>query len=289
MPVRVVELPQIADLVPAQAIRRRDHVTAFTFSKLLLPTALPELDQVLYLDVDILVRDSIEELLDWELTHPLGAVHEIGDGAAHLFGSTRVSYFNAGVLRMSLARMREMDVLGSAVEILRERPRLPFHDQDVLNLIFRHRHDSLPFAFNVFEQVASAKLPAWAVMTDPAIVHFVGPDKPWHDAYSSTFTREWRSAQAQAVAASPGHANWKAQPDPSATRLSVSAIVTRARSTSVGRRLRSALPDPLKHRVRVALLRLLPSGSPIHRDLRRGLLADVAALDPQEAPPAAEA
>ncbi len=274
LPVEVVEMPEVVDVVPAGAIRRRDHVSAFTFSKLLLPTALPAMDQVLYLDVDILVRDSIEELLGWRLTHPIGAVHELGDGAVHLFGSTRVSYFNAGVLRMSLARMRQMDVLGSAQEILRERPRLPFHDQDVLNLIFRDRHDALPLAYNLVEPVASVGLPAWKVLADPAIVHFVGPDKPWHDGYGSAFTREWRAAQASALSLSPGLAERYLQTGRSGKR-GTAGIVARARGTAAGRRLRRAVPDSWKDAAKKCLLRLLPPSSQLHRDVRTGMLVDV--------------
>jgi hypothetical protein len=274
MPVQIVELLHIDDLVPPNAIRRHDHVTAFTFSKLLLPTALPDMDQVLYLDIDILVRDSIAELLNWKLSHPIGAVHELGEGAVHLFGSTRVSYFNAGVLRMSLARMRQMDVLGSAQDILREQPQLPFHDQDVLNLIFRDRHDSLPFTFNVFEPVASAGLPAWKVLTDPAIVHFVGPDKPWLDGYSSTFTREWRAAQARAMPRSPESASLGVASVLPETPGLVAGAIAKARTSAVGRRIRSALPDPMKGRAKRALFRLLPPRTQFSRDVRNGVLAD---------------
>ena len=203
LPFQIVEVPQVAELVPEEAIQSHHHVTAFTFSKLLIPTVLPDLDQVLYLDIDILVRDSLDPLLSWPLSRPLGAVDEIGDGARHLFGTTRVPYFNAGVLRMSLTAMRELDMPGRAQDILREHPQLPFHDQDVLNLIFHDNHDSLPFAFNVFEPLLNSGLPSWKLLTDPAIVHFIGPDKPWLDGYRSARTREWRSIQAEALCMSP--------------------------------------------------------------------------------------
>jgi lipopolysaccharide biosynthesis glycosyltransferase len=285
IPLQVVELPQIVDLVPAKAIRRHDHVTAFTFARLLLPTALTDVDQVLYLDIDILVRDSIEELLNWELTNPIGAVHETGDRAVHLFGSARVSYFNAGVMRMSLAHMRDMDFLRSAQAILRERPRLRYHDQDVLNLIFRDHHDSLPLAFNVFEPVASAGLPAWKVLTDPAIVHFVGPDKPWLDDYSSRFTREWRAAQAHALSSSPELERRYARSAASGAPRNVAATITHVRGSAVGRWLRSALPVPLKTKTKQAVFRLLPRRSKLLRQLRKGMLADVDATGTEESVP----
>ena len=275
LPVHVVEAPQLGDLVPAAAIRASDHVSAFTFSKLLLPTVLPAFDQVLYLDVDLVVRDSIEDLLSWDLRHPLGAVHEIGDGAVHLFGSTRTAYFNAGVLRMSLDRMRELDVLGSARAILRERPDLPFHDQDVLNLIFRGAHDVLPLAFNMFEPVAARRLPAWQVLADPAIVHFVGPDKPWLDGYASTFTREWRSAQRAALSRSPELARRYARADAADGRRALVDVVIGARRSAVGRRLRAALPVSAKARARASVLWALPPRTRLARSVRAAMLADV--------------
>ena len=92
--------------------------------------------------VDRTVDAGIVDML-WRYARPTGSMDAEADRPASV-----------------LAGMRRMDLLGSAREIFRERPRLPLHDQDVLNLIFRECHDVLPLAFNMFEPVAVAS-PTW--------------------------------------------------------------------------------------------------------------------------------
>lgn len=77
-------------------IREGQYASHFTYARLLLAEMLPDLDDVLYLDVDTMIRAPIDELLDWDLRHPLGAVPELAGSAAHLFGTPRAPYFNAG-------------------------------------------------------------------------------------------------------------------------------------------------------------------------------------------------
>lgn len=264
----VVPLPEYADLLASKSIAERDHVSAFTYSKLFMADALPHLDDVLYLDIDTLVRDDITALLAWPLIHPIGAVHELGSNGVMLFGSTRVSYFNAGVLRMSLARLREMDVLATALEIIRANPRLPFQEQDVLNMIFRDDHDVLPLAYNVFDSLAAEALPSWKMLRDPAIVHFVGPTKPWHSASSSRFAQEWRSAQADALRLPAGLVSAYVHGDPDDRRTRLAVTLARVRQSPAGRRMRAALPLEVKHAFNMAALKVLPPRSRLGQEYR---------------------
>jgi lipopolysaccharide biosynthesis glycosyltransferase len=173
------------------------YISHFTYAKLLLPETLPNLDDVLYLDVDTVIRGPLDDLLGWDLRHPLGAVEELAQNSLRMFGTNRVPYFNAGVLRMSLERMRAERVWEQAYEILLNRPGLRFQDQDILNLVFRGRFDILPGTWNVFDSLARTNPNLWA-MRDPTIVHFAGPVKPWHCNADSRFAREWRRHYAAA-------------------------------------------------------------------------------------------
>ena len=80
--------------------------------RLLLPELLPELDKILYLDCDIIVRQDLTRL--WNETdlgdNYLAAVYEAAiEGQAERFralGCDPVKYFNSGFLLMNLKQMR---------------------------------------------------------------------------------------------------------------------------------------------------------------------------------------
>ena len=161
----------------------------FGHRRLRLAEHLGHLDDVLYLDVNVLICAPLDQLLGWELRHPLAAVPELGGNGLPLFGAAKVPYFNARVLRMSLERLRREQVWNQALEVALVRPRL--RSQDVLNLLFADRFDSLPIAFNVPESYID-RYPELATMQDPVIVRFDGPTKPWHGPARTPLAREWR-------------------------------------------------------------------------------------------------
>ncbi len=177
------------------AISDTEYPSHIDFGPLRIAECLPHLDDVVYLDGNTLICGPLDDLLLWELRHPIGAVPELGGNGIHLFGSARVPYFNAGVLRMSLERMRREQTWDQAVGVLAEHPLLPRPNQDVLNLLFADRFDSLPLAFNVPESHAE-RYPELALMQDPLIVRF--SESPWRRSATSSFAREWRRQDAAA-------------------------------------------------------------------------------------------
>lgn len=184
----VVPVSELAALRSRRVIHGLGHISDFAYSKLVLAEILPHLDDVLYLDVDTLIRTPLDELLARELNHSLGAVIELGAGT-HLFGTPRQPYFNTGVLRMSLERLRREQIWARAQAILDEQF-MTVMEQDVFNVLFMDRFDSLPLTYNVFATVARDH--RFKAVEDPSIVHFAGPDKPWHPSTVSPFAREWR-------------------------------------------------------------------------------------------------
>ena len=237
VPLVVTEVDDINRMRSRSEIFDREYVSAFTYVKLLLPNLLPDLDQVLYLDIDILLRDDISGLLDWELHHSIGAVPEMGINGQHLHGNARVPYFNAGVLRMSLKRLREEDLWGQAQAVLHRRPRLRYQDQDVFNTCYYDRFDALPLTFNVFNSVAMSSN-KYQLFDDPVVLHFTGPRKPWMEEMKGTFAREWRAVNAQALGL-----------DPEQTRAYIRGVAEKQEVTATRiERLRQSPPAGLARR-----------------------------------------
>jgi lipopolysaccharide biosynthesis glycosyltransferase len=165
--------------------------------RVVLTELLPDLDRVLYLDVDTIAMDSLGPL--W--TIPLegccvGAVTNVlppeHAGRARRLGLARAdSYFNSGVLLFDLEAMRRT---GCAERLrtyaLAHGPRLLWADQDVLSVVLEdrrlHLHPrwncmnalfSFPWAEDIFGATALEE-----ARTSPGIRHFEGPShcKPWH-------------------------------------------------------------------------------------------------------------
>lgn len=168
--------------------------------RIFLPDLLPDVSQILYLDVDTLVLDRLDPLWETDLdgcylaavTNVFMEYHrhrppELGIDAA--------DYFNSGVLMFNLVRMRAEDFAGKLIDLVRTRgSELLWPDQDALNLVVGSRWARLHPRWNVMNSFFSRRELAENVFGDqtlaealakPAIRHFEGPGlaKPWHALY----------------------------------------------------------------------------------------------------------
>jgi lipopolysaccharide biosynthesis glycosyltransferase len=163
--------------------------------RIFLPELLGESDRVLYLDSDLIVTDDLAPL--WETTigdqlvgavtnpiYPFMRPHfrlDLGIDRAQ-------DYFNSGVLLMNLERMRREDFTNQVREFARARPGLGAPDQDALNVMCRNRWLKLHPRWNVQStlfELKPAQLPlapeqVAEALAAPAVIHYIGPSKPWH-------------------------------------------------------------------------------------------------------------
>jgi lipopolysaccharide biosynthesis glycosyltransferase len=155
------------------------------YSRLLVADLLPaDIERVIYLDCDMMVRAPIEELYAADLKGlPLGAVRD--SLAPFIAGrrdmrqnrdifDTADPYFNSGMLVIDLAAWRGINVKAEVAVIAGKglMDRLYF-DQDMLNLVFRNRWAQLNWRWNTIDAH-----PAHEAM-DPAILHYTLKGKPW--------------------------------------------------------------------------------------------------------------
>jgi lipopolysaccharide biosynthesis glycosyltransferase len=163
--------------------------------RLRLPELLNDVERVICLDCDLVVLDSLQPL--WEM--PLdGAVlaavtdplfpHLDARWVAGLGIRNPADYFNSGVLVMDLQAMRTEGAMPRVAEFARGHAGpLPYPFQDALNALFHGRRLRLHPRWNVqttfYERGLApvfAAEPLRSALADPAIVHFLGPWKPWH-------------------------------------------------------------------------------------------------------------
>ncbi|MGH8241975.1 MAG: glycosyltransferase family 8 protein, partial [Steroidobacteraceae bacterium] len=179
-------------------LRMLSHTTVSTLDRLLLPELLPELDKILYLDADLVVKADLAELWMIDLKgRRIAAKSSSSPGARYVYqmvqhalsnlppsracDARRNLYdrypmlcraFNAGVLLMNLARMRDENFARRVIPMVEN---YGMNDQDVLNVYAAADRVELDAAWNA--------IPRQDLTDGAKIVHFAGPVKPWSELY----------------------------------------------------------------------------------------------------------
>lgn len=181
------------------------HTTISTMDRLLLPELIEHTGRIVYLDIDLLVLGDVGQLFDIDLEGAaiagrtsvfatwrygyqmayrasLTLPHEEAWNLRrmlHAEGSLLFPAFNAGVLVMDLAKMREDNFCDRFIPLIE---RCAMNDQDVLNLYARDNRKPLDGQWNM--------VPSQDIVSDPKIIHWAGPVKPWshlHILYKGLF------------------------------------------------------------------------------------------------------
>lgn len=178
---------------------------AIVYGRLLLDRLLPpEVERVIYLDCDIMVRRPIEALYDIDLEgKALAAVADAFHDGIKLGRDIRTKqspfdsaepYFNSGVLlidRRALAaanipeRIIEMEKNGLLAKL--------YFDQDLLNYVFRGQWLELDWRFNLINPRKSHET------IGVHILHYTGVSQPWALLNRAAYTRTYRHVMTNAV------------------------------------------------------------------------------------------
>ncbi|MDE6603332.1 MAG: glycosyltransferase family 8 protein [Lachnospiraceae bacterium] len=200
-----------------KAYQVRD-ISAGTYLRLALPELLPEADRILYMDADVLVRESLAPL--WEtplegkaLAAVKGAVNlsekwEWNSDRPywHLLSGAKGGYINAGVTLLNLAEVRERGLAARWHELTGER--FYYQDQDILNMTCQGAIAYLTPKYNrlaYLEEQDFDQFVAEGIYTQeekrealrsPAIIHYAG-DKPWKRYDTNLGSLWWAYVNAQ--------------------------------------------------------------------------------------------
>ena len=176
-----------------KALRVDKWASAAVYYRLLVTRLLPDdLDKVLYLDSDIIVRHSISDLWNTDLTN-----HALGSDPGLLAGPEIAG--SGARRRKALQFRRSADQFTGlateqhprkAITFIRENPeKVQFWDQEALNAVLVHQWIELPVYWNA--QGDRHWMPGPGTAPDPAIVHFINVDKPWHWSNEHRFKSEY--------------------------------------------------------------------------------------------------
>ena len=152
------------------------YITLPTYYRFIIPQLKLNLERILYLDVDIIVKGDIQELFNTNLDNKvLGAIKDLGDSyyIKRLKFNVEIdpshTYFNAGVLLIDCKKWREQNISEKLFNTEKKyRGKILCNDQDVLNKVFENNYKMLLEKFN-----------ALTLKGDTVIRHYYSKPKPW--------------------------------------------------------------------------------------------------------------
>ena len=204
--------------VPMPDDKQLSHISIATYYRLFISKLLPKnIDKVIYLDCDIIVRQSLNELWEYNIENSaIAAVYQIVDwnisAIKRLKYPVEYGYFNAGVLLINLAYWREHQIPDLLLSFVHNNKELiVFHDQDVLNGVLYDKCLKLPCKWNMLSNFFQKntlsvsdfnegilindykdyKQQILQVINNPAIIHFVFKPKPWNSGCDHPYKKDY--------------------------------------------------------------------------------------------------
>ncbi len=162
------------DFEEYKGISNHSYISIPTFYRLKLASLLPTVDKVIYLDCDVAVCSSLKELFNTDLKENVfGGVLDID---LHLRNNP--NYINASVLLMDLNKVRELNIENKFYNYAKENfDNIQLADQGIINAVLTDKILIIDSKFNVQSECFIRRS---SFTKDPAIVHFIGSQKPWH-------------------------------------------------------------------------------------------------------------
>lgn len=181
------------------------NITKETYYRLSIPSILKDINRVLYLDCDMIVRHDLEELYCVDLENV--AVCAIQDslsmtinGPSRLNYDNSYSYYNSGMGLWNLDFMRKTGFETKVGEFIsKNMDKIIYHDQDILNSVCRGQYKETSVRWNMLScflmqkpdisRSRLADLNKW--IEDPGIIHYSAKYKPWNTECEHPYKMEF--------------------------------------------------------------------------------------------------
>lgn len=154
------------------------HVTIPGYFRFKLPELLPTLDKILYLDCDVIIRSSLNELFDIDLKDKSAAMVEDVDASKELERLNLQHYYNSGIMLINLDYWRKNDIQSKLFKYVSDNAeKIVWQDQDVINAVLAGSilpiSNKWNYQYFLYEKIESKEL------NDCVILHLAGRFKPW--------------------------------------------------------------------------------------------------------------
>lgn len=162
-----------------------------TYLRLFLPELLPEVDRVIYADVDTIWNRDVCKL--WDGVVSAGTERGNAKVSPAIWWvkdfrsiATHENYGCAGVCVMNLAKLREIRLSQKAIDYVKRHGTPPFVDQGILNILLKDDCAILPSVWNVMGDCSN--LPKAG---DPCVYHITGIGRHFHDRTPPTYPPQY--------------------------------------------------------------------------------------------------
>lgn len=199
----------IVDASQFAKIKTTPGISLATYYRLVMHDLLPaDVDRVLYLDSDIIVRKCISEIYDTDLTGYLfaGVQDSISKRYNDKFGAPlEAPHINAGVTLVNVRAVRDANFSDRINRYLDSHKYLiTLGDQQIINGAFQREIKYIPATWNVHGSMFDrqwrsknvginntfTKAEIDAAVEDPAVIHYTFKRKPWMSSEHPR-TKEW--------------------------------------------------------------------------------------------------
>jgi len=179
----------------------RTHVSDIAYSKHLIGELIWEgFETAYYFDIDILVLDDLSKLFEIKPKKAMAAVNHNAEELRQQLLDEPGPYYNTGVLAINLIRWQTINAAEKFKSAIAEYShRFRYHDQDIFAVAFDDEIEEMPIEFNFMlngrynSYVRSTPSSDWDPLEiSPAIIHFIGPTKPWSPNAGRHSHRLWR-------------------------------------------------------------------------------------------------
>lgn len=183
------------------------HYSLNTFSRYFIPALAPNIEKLIYIDIDVIVNGDISELYNIDLEgKALAAVPEnfyklngeyVKEHIISDFENTE-NYFNAGVMLLNNKQFVENNystkLINMTIELF---DKLSCPDQDVYNIMFEHNHKLIDYKFNYMPghyDYYKTIMPLKELnnIKDNAIIYHYTCGKPWKNKRENQSNLFWR-------------------------------------------------------------------------------------------------
>lgn len=166
-------------------IPKETHFTLPAYYRLKIPSLFPDLERVLYLDVDLIVKGDLRPLYHADLKNNwFGMIEDhYAKESVDRLALNHGRYFNSGVTLFNIRQLNEDGFADKSFDFINNHfEKIIFVDQDVINVVADGRILALPEKYNtqviLFDRQRVEEVKK--TLKETCVIHYVSSIKPWH-------------------------------------------------------------------------------------------------------------